>query len=644
MRRRPARCSLLVALISLVFTLAAPAAARAASYSVSQVDITAEVRPDGLLDVTERRSFNFDDDVNGVYWEIPLSQNLQGKSSAPQVREVAEESGGSQASLEQAGSASNGDAGVYTVEQDGSSVRLKVFSPHASGDTATFAVSYTLTGAVMAWPDTAELYWKYVGDGWDADSDDVSLKVTFAGAAASGVAATAGDDAANLRAWGHGPLDGDVQVSTAGPSVSYTVPSVHAGEFAEARIAFPTAWVPGLAAGAPSSESVDANGDRLPKILEEERGWAEKANEQRAQARLVLMVFAVLGALLSIGFFIVVVALKIKAGPKPKSSFQETYFRDVPSSDHPAVIARFMNKTSYDNRALVSTLMKLTNEKVVEVSKTTRSERGLLGRERAEEDYLLTVPAGAMDRLTDPIDRSAVRIYLGTDSGQVAFGDIKGAVERDADAYSERWADFRSEVHARLEERHLVGSTGFAAGVAGTLVGASGIALAIVFGVLSGWWPIAVVGGPLAVAGIILSWTFKRLTPEGAELRARCEALKRWLEDFTRLGEAVPGDVVLWNKLLVMAVALGVSDKVLADLAAATPQSFDDDYSDGYYPAWWWCTGHGGMGSPVSSFNEASGLALSEIASSPDSSGDGFGGGFSGGGGGGTGGGGGGTF
>ena len=148
----------------------------------------------------------------------------------------------------------------------------------------------------------------------------------------------------------------------------------------------------------------------------------------------------------------------------------------------------------------------------------------------------------------------------------------------------------------------------------------------------------------LSTAGIVLSWTFKRFTPEGAELYARCRALKHWFEDFTRLHEAVPGDVVLWNKLLVFAVALGVSDQVLEDLAAATPTSYDDSFSDGCYPSWWWYRRHEGMETPTSALTAANDVAISTIAASSESSGGGFGGGFSGGGGGGVGGGGGGTF
>ena len=49
----------------------------------------------------------------------------------------------------------------------------------------------------------------------------------------------------------------------------------------------------------------------------------------------------------------------------------------------------------------------------------------------------------------------------------------------------------------------------------------------------------------MAIAAAVVAATARRYTREDVELRARCLALKRWLEDFTRLGEAVPQDLIL---------------------------------------------------------------------------------------------------
>lgn len=632
--------SLLMALVI------APVPALADGFSMPRVSIDAVVQPDGALNVTERRSFDFDDDVNGVFWDIALGANEQGAAPVVKIGEVTEESNGATTSYHAADAASNGDAGVYTVEDTGSALRLKVYTPHASGDASTFTVSYTMTGAVMAWPDTAELYWKFVGDGWVEASEDVSLAVTFAGAAASGEVAKTGSDDANFRAWAHGPLNGEVSLDASAPSVAFTVSSVASGEFAEARIVFPKAWVPGLQVPADLSDGalVDGSGNRLPVILAEEQRWAEQANERREQARKLQLFMGAIGVTVPAVFLIGVVVVKLARGPKPKPTFTDTYFRDVPSDDHPAVIAQFMSKRGVGNRALVATLMKLTDERVVAVTKRSADRQTLFGGTKTEEDYLLTVPSDYEQRLDDAIDRAALGVYFPEGATEVAFADMKDEAKAHPDEFRERWQDFKDEVKARYEVRNLVRSGGVGAIIAGSILGVAVLMCTLVSGIRAGVWQVPAIGAPLTLAGVALCFTFKRFTPEGAELNARCRALKKWLEDFTRLGEAVPGDVILWNKLLVMAVALGVSEKVLEELAAATPASYGDGYGDGYYPAWWWCTGHHGMASPLSSVSVASDLALSELASSSDSSSGGFGGGFSGGGGGGAGGGGGGTF
>ena len=252
-RRLFARFASVCALVALALLLL-PAAAHADGYSMTQTYIGATVEADGSLSVVEGRQFDFDDDINGVFWEINTGTNQQGGTAGVDVLSVEEED----TAFNKVDSANKGDSGVYTVEQTGDGVRIKVFSPHESGASAIYYVSYSMTGAVMNWADTAELYWKFVGDGWSADSDDVEMEVYFANAAA-GTAAVKGD---NFRAWGHGPLTGDVSLDADEPMVTYTIPCVHQGEFAEARIAFPGDWVPQLAA---SGE------ERMSTILSEEK-------------------------------------------------------------------------------------------------------------------------------------------------------------------------------------------------------------------------------------------------------------------------------------------------------------------------------------------------------------------------------------
>ncbi len=633
-----ARFASVCALVALALLLL-PAAAHADGYSMTQTYIGATVEADGSLTVVEGRQFDFDDDINGVYWDINTGTNQQGGTAGVEVLSVEEDD----AAFSRVDYANKGDSGVYTVEQSDGSVRIKVFSPHESDDSAIYYVSYTMTGAVMNWADTAELYWKFVGDGWSANSDDVEMEVYFADGAI-GTPASKGD---NFRAWGHGPLTGDVSIDADEPMVTYTIPCVHEGEFAEARIAFPSDWVPGLSA---SSE------ERMPTILSEEKTWAEEANARRARARMIANTLAAVSVVAAVTFTGVIVVLKLRRR-KPKPLFQDEYFRDVPSADHPAVLAALMSWNDVPDQAYIATLMKLTDDRVIKLEEATETKKkGLLRREKEERTYRITVTDEAWKAAKkDGIDRDVLKVFFAgvkPDKDGVrsrTFSELEEYASERTESVGDKLEDYQSTVKGKLEEREFIASDGTIAMVAGLVLG-----IITIFGILGSLFytdfadanvGAAMVSIPVTIVGFVLSCTFRRYTPEGAEVAARCKALKHWLEDFTRLKEAVPGDLVLWNKLLVMGVALGVSKEVLRQLAEAVPPEVRE--ADGFYdnyPCYWWYYHHYGTESPLDSFNDVYHETIRDLASSSDSSSGGGGGGFSGGGGGGVGGGGGGTF
>lgn len=634
-----ARFASVCVLVALALLLL-PVAAHADGYSMTQTYIGATVEADGSLTVVEGRQFDFDDDINGVFWEINIGSNQQGGAAGVNVLSVEEDD----TAFNKVDSANKGDNGVYTVEQSDSGVRIKVFSPHESGDSAIYYVSYTMTGAVMNWADTAELYWKFVGDGWSADSDDVEMEVHFANAAA-GTAAVKGD---NFRAWGHGPLTGDVSLDVDEPMVTYTIPCVHQGEFAEARIAFPSDWVPQLAA---SGE------ERMSTILSEEKEWADEANARRAHARMIANALAVVSVVAAVAFTGVIVVLKLRRR-KPKPLFQDEYFRDVPSADHPAVLSALMSWNEVPDQAYIATLMKLTDDRVIKLEEATvtKAKKGMLGREKEEQTYRVTVSdAGWKSVKKGSADRAVLKVFFAgvkpDENGDRTrtFDELQHYVKQHATPVGDKLEDYQSTVKGELADREYVASDGIVAMVFGLVLGI----LLVCFSVGSMIFTdvaqanviAAIVSVPIVLVGVGLSFTFRRFTPEGAEVAARCKALKHWLEDFTRLKEAVPGDLVLWNKLLVMGVALGVSKEVLRQLAEAVPPEVRE--ADGFYdnyPCYWWYYHHYGTESPLDSFNDVYHESISAVASSSDSSSGGGGGGFSGGGGGGVGGGGGGTF
>ena len=613
---RGAVAPLFVLVVAALALFAAPSAAHARSYSVDRVDIDLTVNTDGSISVVESRAFNFDGSFNGVYWDIAYAApDTHASLDDPQLTVASVEdltSGGSE--FRQATSGANG---TYELQPQGGEVtRLKIYAAHED-ETATIRIAYKVTNVVNAWADTGELYWKFVSNGWEVPSDNVTCRVHLP--VPSGASVTPGD---NARAWGHGPLDASVAFD--GNDVVYTVPGVGADEYAEARVTFPVAWLTGVT---PSTSA------RLDTILSEEQQWADAANAKREQARaeiatatLVAFAFPVLALAFSLLRY-----RRYKAAHAPQ--FREQYFRDVPSQAHPAALGCLYLGGSVSGEQFTATLMRLADSHAIELE-AVRNASG------AERDYLIRRGAGVA---SSRIDFAVLHLLFDVVApwGDAAcedrlyFSDFKRVAKKHAEEYADALEEWRSCVTAACEENGYFTDT-TKAGRALSIVAfvLLNLVAALAAGVL--FFMGAVAQAAIALAMVVVSCVacgmlvakMKPLSAEGVELVAKLGALRRWLTDFTLLKEAVPRDVVLWNRLLVMAVVLGVADRVIEQLRMVAPEVLEDP---GFATGYFWCRGHGRLGSPADvvaqSYQAAHSVSTSELASSESSSGGGFGGG-----------------
>ena len=159
---------------------------------------------------------------------------------------------------------------------------------------------------------------------------------------------------------------------------------------------------------------------------------------------------------------------------------------------------------------------------------------------------------------------------------------------------------------------------------------------------IAGWVLLRVFGNAGTALGSVLHPLLVSRTPKGALLRARWQAFRRYLSDFSRLEESPPASLAMWEQFLVYGFALGVADQVLeAARLQAQPEIAQGGsfYSPGY---------DGSVSGPDGSTFSSLENGFPEAFSPPSSSGSwsgggsfrGGGGSFSGGGGGGGGGGG----
>lgn len=529
-------------------------------------------------------------------------------------------------------------SGYYSYDSEKKT--LYAFS-NTSDATKTFVFDYTYTNAVDRYDDCSVLYWQFIPEGWDVDTNNVNATLTLP--VPSGQTVSGGS---NVIAYGHGDLSGSVAFNDDG-TISYTIPRVKSGTFAEMRVAFPSSWTPSV----PSAKTHASS--QWDSIMEEEAGWQREAQLKRIASALLLVV----PLLLSVALIVASIVMFRRHGKEHKPEFQGEYWRDVPAKGvHPAVVGRIWRWNEEDPNDLIVTMMHLGNQHVVSIdAEQSVRQRKILG-DKVETTYRLTYhedKAAGLGR----IDCKALDAMFKHFSGNTfTLSELQEYAKEHAEQFMDgvkRWesaVDDEVGKHRYFElegERYKFLMLLISVGIAVVA------AVASVF--LENFAPLL---GLLPGCVVMFAFSFfmPRRSRDAVEIHARCEALKKWFEDFTALDKAVPTDAKVWGELMVYAYLFGVSDRVAEQLSQINPDIWDDAaFASTVY---WYHTPYGYAAGPTGAstgdfFHDAfdntfaSAQAAIDAATAKDVasdmfSGGGGGGGFSGGGGGGFGGGGGG--
>jgi uncharacterized membrane protein len=612
MRRRPllapfgrtlrwaAAATALVALCALL----APATAAAKSYSIPTCDIQAKVAANGDLTVDMRQSFDFSGSFTYVFWVID-------KKGARRIDVLGVDGPGGPATLTR--DVAGRPPGTYSVSDQGSAVTVDTFF-NLTDASAAFTLHYRAVGAAVRYTDTAELYWKFIGqDAWTVPMDNVRALVTLPGHVA----------AADVRAWGHGPLQGVVKIQPDG-SVLYKVSPLEQGAMLEARILFPTAAL---------SKASQVDQAVVATVLQQEQKLADQANAQRDQARADrnrAHAGGWIAGLVNVGALVALVITWFKKGREHKVSLPGEYFRDIPSDLPPAIVDYLWNMGEVDTNAISATIVDLANRGVVRIEPAT-VDGGFFHHDK--QTYQLTLDTTKREGCGE-IDKKLLDLLFATVAGApvVTIPQIREYAQHNQAAFRAEHAAWRALVTQQGKDQHFMEPGGTAA--AGAFVGV-GVALFVSVWLLGGLMgaPLGYLGIPTGVVVVVASRTLKRRRREAAELHAKYRGLRNYMHDFGRMQEKPPTAVALWEQYLVLATVFGMADEVIADMKVKVPEVVQDP---AFTTSMWWVGAHAvGSASFASAFS--SGFNAAAAAASPKSSGGGGGGGFSGGGGGGAG-------
>ena len=654
--------TVLIALTAIACSLTAfPAQAHAKSYTMPEVNITAEVQSDGALHVVEQRTFDFDGSFTAVWWVhdgLPDGASIQ--VNGVSIADLGQGGDAQDVTLEPVPETAfdlewrtAGGPGTTAYSFDSGEDTTYVFF-NATDTQLLVQYDFTVINGVQVYDDCAELYWKFVGDEWAVDSKNVTCTISLP--VPADTTPVVGSD---VYAWGHGPLSGSLEFNDDASVVTYQAQNVASGQYAEARILFPVPW---LTNASEEMLAQHAGTQRLDAVLRLEQKWADSANAERRNALLLLGGLTLLTVALIVWAFV----MYLRYGKEHKPTFTGDYWRDVPNkSMHPAVISRLCSWNRENADDFTATIMHLAHEGFIGINKGTYARQDRFGGQKIVEDYYISRGSRSMGE-AHPIDKKAIEFLfdeVGQHQDSFWLSSIQLYGKKHPSRFGSKMSNWQGQVESAVMKADYFEVKGDKLqGTMASMALGYFVVMAIISYYMGNFWPLlfGVIGG---LALYAISNFMPRRSQLGVDDYAKSMALKRWLKDFTALNERPPMDVKVWGEFMVYAYIFGVADEVMKQLRATMPQMFAQDdawvrTNSSYVPWYMWydtttTRAGGGLGSFSSAFQTSwanttktaeAAVAAANAASSGGgffSSGGGFGGGFSGGGGGGFGGGGG---
>lgn len=586
---------------------------------INSIDIEAVILENGDIQVTELLNFRISGSLNGLYRDILLSSKDKYGASGISIDEV-KVNGQTfdYAPLE----VSLGTDGKYNLNSISEGKQVKVFTP-SSNESKNLKITYVLHDVVLKYEDVAELHWDFIGSGWNSEIGSLNIKITAPGVST------------DLRAWGHGPLNGIVEVKN-GDTVVLSATNVSANTEVTARMTMDAS----LFSNVQKTYGINA----LEDILKEEEKYAQEANTIRSLSKA--------GVYLLIADVILVIICPIIWYRKKKKEFEVSdfdgkYYRELPEDYGPAVMAEVLGTKGYA-KIMPATIMNLARKKHIKIieikdnkGKTKDYEVELLDKEKLEEDETLMENEKyfATNMLFDKETKFTLKEF------EKRFSKSS---ERNAAVLKNATWQKKIEQDAKSCDTIKTKTSPFKGCWLEFLLPIFVIVSTIAFGMLLGYEDIYTFGMLLFFVYVtvqsftLIAISFKlKYTKKGITQKYEWQAFSNFLKDFSKMQDYPVQSLVLWEHYLVYAVALGKAKKVIEQLKVMYPTELDETNTNLYtnYAVMSFCRDTNVFSTFDRTFSNATSSAFT-----PSSSGSGGGGGFSGGGGSGGGGGGGGGF
>ena len=509
-----------------------PHQAYADSYEMPKVIISAAAQTDGSLHVIESRTFVFEGTCTKMKWAFEdLSDEAKLIINGVRITRPSE-TGGDALSEDlqsvpfrsQWRDDESPDGSVYAFDTSYDTAYV-FFS--AADETLTITLDYTVENGIIAYKDVAEVYWKYVSSQWPTESSDVTMTLSLP--VPQGAQIKLGE---NVRAWGHGPSDGVVTLDASG-TISYTVPCVLSGQYSEAHVIFPIAWLSNLSAKASKDNQETTH---LTTAISEEQTWTDQGKIASIFSLWQEIVCAAVCALLLAW----VLFRYMVWGREYKPSFTETYWCELPDENlHPALIGRLWrwNRKSIDD--FVAEMGFLMQKGVLRIERAPHGDTGetpAASRAQASQDCRIVRQACDENAALTTLDDTAIEILftdIAQGSDMVTFSAIADYAQDHREVLRKKIADWQKMLSVEVAKCDFFEGRSKRIQVRLMVLSLLLFIGGLVSGALSGNQLFALFMIPTAVALFVIANYMPRRSVYGNEIVAKCKALRNYLRDLS---------------------------------------------------------------------------------------------------------------
>lgn len=521
-----------------------------------------------------------------------------------------------------------------------------------------YQVSYVVQDVVTDYKDVQEFYWQFLAKNQNAVPVKKVTGTIILPEEVSNID--------NLRVWGHGQLNGDIQ-KVSKNKVEFKVDNLHPNAMLEIRVVTEDKMFD-------VSESKVRNYNYLNTILDEETDWANESNLVSKNAKNIWKILAVIYLIIILIFILKIVKYnrinKEKNSKIVKKKIQ--YFRDIPRENdstptEAAYLYNFhkqrLSTQKIQRQAVSATLLDLCLKKIISL------------KVKDNDVYVKILQKNPSDLPKDELAIFNLIEKASKDKDEFEINELNTYAKKEYYKYSKYINDMVNSARNKLYELKLIDKANernyrkyqnagskfiifknlyewlvvtFVLSILPIfemkMIQSFGIEYKNVF--------LAILVALLPLLGVMLySWKMQEkikgkiavLTQAGSDEKAEWKGLAKFMEDFSLLDEKELPDLVLWEKYLVYATAFGIADKVIEQIKAKYPEvaikeQWENEEMLERYPIMHFSLAPTRISSPIdrmsSSVSRAYSTSMTQISAHSASSGSGGGGGFSGGGGG----------